>query len=323
MECAAAKAFKTKFWPETTTTTTAFKPIEDFWVGAASNGVDEFLVDEFLDFSKDEQHESQEHKQEQQEQEEENRDCESVSSQEHKQNPTHDFSQKTHLGSEFNVPTDEMADLEWLSHFVDDSFSEFDPTAAPPQFLGSNRAEPVTEPEKPGSFHPVQVPARPRTKRSRAGSRVWPNATAVTATSTVTTTTTTPTSSSASSSSTSCLIFAAPSLEIPDGLGSTAAAAKRQRRNLGAEALSARRCSHCGSQKTPQWRAGPRGAKTLCNACGVRFKSGRLLPEYRPACSPTFSSEIHSNSHRKVLEMRRKKEVAVVETGVAPPVQSF
>jgi len=69
-----------------------------------------------------------------------------------------------------------------------------------------------------------------------------------------------------------------------------------------------RRCSHCLVQKTPQWRAGPLGPKTLCNACGVRFKSGRLVPEYRPAISPTFLSEVHSNSHRKILEMRRQKE---------------
>ncbi|CAL1384412.1 unnamed protein product [Linum trigynum] len=68
-----------------------------------------------------------------------------------------------------------------------------------------------------------------------------------------------------------------------------------------------RKCEHCGSEKTPQWRAGPSGAKTLCNACGVRFKSGRLVPEYRPANSPTFSMELHSNSHRKVLEIRKKK----------------
>ncbi|XP_062184696.1 GATA transcription factor 6-like isoform X2 [Phragmites australis] len=83
-----------------------------------------------------------------------------------------------------------------------------------------------------------------------------------------------------------------------------------------------RRCSHCGVQKTPQWRAGPEGAKTLCNACGVRYKSGRLLPEYRPACSPTFVSSIHSNSHRKVLEMRRKKEDGILATA-APAVASF
>lgn len=71
-----------------------------------------------------------------------------------------------------------------------------------------------------------------------------------------------------------------------------------------------RRCLHCQSDKTPQWRAGPMGPKTLCNACGVRYKSGRLLPEYRPASSPTFSSTLHSNSHRRVVEMRRQKQVS-------------
>ncbi|KAG5232809.1 GATA transcription factor [Salix suchowensis] len=65
-----------------------------------------------------------------------------------------------------------------------------------------------------------------------------------------------------------------------------------------------RRCAHCLAQRTPQWRAGPLGPKTLCNACGVRYKSGRLLPEYRPAKSPTFVSFLHSNSHKKVMEMR-------------------
>ncbi|KAG8082825.1 hypothetical protein GUJ93_ZPchr0014g46960 [Zizania palustris] len=86
-----------------------------------------------------------------------------------------------------------------------------------------------------------------------------------------------------------------------------------------------RRCSHCGVQKTPQWRAGPEGAKTLCNACGVRYKSGRLLPEYRPACSPTFVSNVHSNSHRKVLEMRRKKDAGsgLLTAATAPAVASF
>ncbi|OVA18067.1 zinc finger protein [Macleaya cordata] len=66
----------------------------------------------------------------------------------------------------------------------------------------------------------------------------------------------------------------------------------------------ARKCLHCEITKTPQWRAGPMGPKTLCNACGVRYKSGRLYPEYRPAASPTFVAALHSNSHKKVLEMR-------------------
>ncbi|KAL3738908.1 hypothetical protein ACJRO7_020310 [Eucalyptus globulus] len=76
---------------------------------------------------------------------------------------------------------------------------------------------------------------------------------------------------------------------------------------------SGRRCSHCASERTPQWRAGPLGPKTLCNACGVRYKSGRLVPEYRPAASPTFVLTQHSNSHRKVMELRRQKEAREVQ----------
>ncbi|KAJ0040387.1 hypothetical protein Pint_27396 [Pistacia integerrima] len=67
---------------------------------------------------------------------------------------------------------------------------------------------------------------------------------------------------------------------------------------------SRRRCSHCETTETPQWRIGPLGPKTLCNACGVRYKSGRLLPEYRPAASPTFDGEKYSNFHRKILKKK-------------------
>ncbi|CAN7053935.1 unnamed protein product [Brassica oleracea var. botrytis] len=68
-----------------------------------------------------------------------------------------------------------------------------------------------------------------------------------------------------------------------------------------------RKCNHCETTETPQWREGPNGPKTLCNACGVRFRSGRLVPEYRPASSPTFVPSVHSNSHRKIMEMRRNE----------------
>ncbi|GLJ22341.1 hypothetical protein SUGI_0420580 [Cryptomeria japonica] len=34
----------------------------------------------------------------------------------------------------------------------------------------------------------------------------------------------------------------------------------------------ARRCSACHTTTTPLWRNGPKGAKSLCNACGIRYK---------------------------------------------------
>ncbi|KAL5565705.1 hypothetical protein UlMin_028869 [Ulmus minor] len=67
-----------------------------------------------------------------------------------------------------------------------------------------------------------------------------------------------------------------------------------------------KKCTHCEVTHTPQWREGPKGPKTLCNACGVRWRVGRLYPEYRPANSPTYIPSVHSNSHKKVIEMRNK-----------------
>ncbi|XP_042414966.1 GATA transcription factor 9-like [Zingiber officinale] len=84
---------------------------------------------------------------------------------------------------------------------------------------------------------------------------------------------------------------------------------KKESAGVVTTANNGRRCLHCQTNKTPQWRTGPMGPKTLCNACGVRFKSGRLVPEYRPAASPNFVVSQHSNSHRKVLELRSQKEL--------------
>lgn len=40
--------------------------------------------------------------------------------------------------------------------------------------------------------------------------------------------------------------------------------------------LAKRRCVDCGEINTPQWRRGPNGPKTLCNACGIRVMRQRL-----------------------------------------------
>ncbi|KAK9072856.1 hypothetical protein SSX86_009291 [Deinandra increscens subsp. villosa] len=42
---------------------------------------------------------------------------------------------------------------------------------------------------------------------------------------------------------------------------------------------SIKTCADCGTTKTPLWRGGPAGPKSLCNACGIRSrkKRGALL----------------------------------------------
>ncbi|XP_012857567.1 PREDICTED: GATA transcription factor 5-like [Erythranthe guttata] len=67
-------------------------------------------------------------------------------------------------------------------------------------------------------------------------------------------------------------------------------------------------CSHCGVRNTPQWREGPQGPKSLCNACGIKFKKGRLVEAYRPAASPSFDVNKHSNFHRTIMHMKSPDE---------------
>ncbi|XP_052139920.1 GATA transcription factor 20-like [Oryza glaberrima] len=52
---------------------------------------------------------------------------------------------------------------------------------------------------------------------------------------------------------------AAPRTEPSGGAGAAAASAPR-------------RCANCDTTSTPLWRNGPRGPKSLCNACGIRYK---------------------------------------------------
>ncbi|KAG5006198.1 hypothetical protein JHK85_024740 [Glycine max] len=39
--------------------------------------------------------------------------------------------------------------------------------------------------------------------------------------------------------------------------------------------ITVRVCSDCHTTKTPLWRSGPKGPKTLCNACGIRQRKAR------------------------------------------------
>lgn len=206
-----------------------------------------------------------------------------------------------------NLQYDDLAELEWLSTFVEDSFSSEDMQKLELISGVKAKSDEPSQSRQPSATHArnaaeifkpdiVSVPAKARSKRSRVLPSNWNN---------------------------SLLLF--PSLPEPDIAAAVAAVVpphpvkknppkvatvkKKDFPELGVSAGEGRKCMHCATDKTPQWRTGPMGPKTLCNACGVRYKSGRLVPEYRPAASPTFVLTKHSNSHRKVMELRRQKEV--------------
>lgn len=215
------------------------------------------------------------------------------------------------------MQSEEAAELEWLSRFVDDSFADVPPSSiytpiSNQQHQPNQHQHHYQHQQQQQQQHlliePCSAPGRARSKRSKANS--WSMASQ--------------SSSPSTSSSSSDLPSHAGKKDTNNynnnnngsinSKGKSCAAGGEASGGGGGGGGGVRRCTHCASEKTPQWRTGPLGPKTLCNACGVRYKSGRLVPEYRPAASPTFVLTQHSNSHRKVLELRRQKELAAARS---------
>ncbi|CAL4947476.1 unnamed protein product [Urochloa decumbens] len=230
---------------------------------------------------------------------------------------------------QFCEPYDQLAELEWLSNYMgegDDAFATEDLQKL--KLISGGYSPAVNVPPapvapataaQPGMFLPeAPVPAKARSKRSRAAPGNWSSRLLVLPPTPASPPSPASMAISPAESGVSAQAFPPkkpskpskkkdappPAPQLPSGVSGAQLAG-------GGSAASAegRRCLHCETDKTPQWRTGPMGPKTLCNACGVRYKSGRLVPEYRPAASPTFVMSKHSNSHRKVMELRRQKEV--------------
>ncbi|CAM0956917.1 unnamed protein product [Alopecurus aequalis] len=74
-----------------------------------------------------------------------------------------------------------------------------------------------------------------------------------------------------------------------------------------------RQCSHCGTTKTPHWRAGPDGLRTLCNACDKRHRGEPPVPKYRRLISATFrpAPELHTSMPRRIVQMCRSSATLV------------
>ncbi|XWS40095.1 hypothetical protein CRYUN_Cryun18bG0110700 [Craigia yunnanensis] len=309
--CMEARALKSSVRGELTMQKTQHVVFDDFLYINGGVQTEDFSIDCFLDFTNGEFEEGSV--------EEEEKDFVSIYSQERvtdddNNSNSSSLSFDSVLTNGLSVPDDEIAGLEWVSHFVDDSLPELPLSCSVFKQQSVNHAktrleaEPEPEPVfvKTPSFS-SPVPSKTRSKRAKPTGRTWSVGSMPLSESSSLTASSSSTSSGFSMTSTNFQ-----NTELANDF--TEPPTKKQKKKLAVQAsgLSSgnpfqRRCSHCQVQKTPQWRTGLLGAKTLCNACGVRYKSGRLFPEYRPACSPTFSGDMHSNSHRKVLEMRKKK----------------
>ncbi|KAF8393531.1 hypothetical protein HHK36_021775 [Tetracentron sinense] len=66
-------------------------------------------------------------------------------------------------------------------------------------------------------------------------------------------------------------------------------------------------CSDCNTTKTPLWRGGPQGPKSLCNACGIRQrKARRAMAATAAAANSTIHATTPSSMRIKVHNKEKK-----------------
>ncbi|ESQ49360.1 hypothetical protein EUTSA_v10021708mg [Eutrema salsugineum] len=71
-------------------------------------------------------------------------------------------------------------------------------------------------------------------------------------------------------------------------------------------------CAICGTSKTPLWRGGPAGPKSLCNACGIRNRKKRRIvignrsEDKKKKKNPTRNSKLGDSLKQRLMELGRE-----------------
>ncbi|XP_074585803.1 GATA transcription factor 9-like [Curcuma longa] len=96
--------------------------------------------------------------------------------------------------------------------------------------------------------------------------------------------------------------------------------------------ISIRACSNCNTTKTPLWRSGPHGPKSLCNACGIRQRKVRrameaaaaaaavcrVRKEEKPCKSMDHSTVPFKKRYKFTSSSEQKKQLFVGEAVLMP-----
>uniref|UniRef100_A0A0E0JI39 GATA-type domain-containing protein n=1 Tax=Oryza punctata TaxID=4537 RepID=A0A0E0JI39_ORYPU len=97
----------------------------------------------------------------------------------------------------------------------------------------------------------------------------------------------------------------------------------REVMGIGVAEEGRRSCVECRATTTPMWRSGPTGPRSLCNACGIRYRKkrrqdlgldlnqpqkqehGEVIPEVKDSNSNSNSGSGNSSSNLQVVQKRR------------------
>ncbi|KAI3775579.1 hypothetical protein L1987_50158 [Smallanthus sonchifolius] len=97
-------------------------------------------------------------------------------------------------------------------------------------------------------------------------------------------------------------------------------------------------CSDCNTTKTPLWRSGPRGPKSLCNACGIRQRKARRAMAaaensnsnvfidqsiMRPLKVTKTQHKDHKKPYKGQVTKQKKRQYSKQITTITPPSPSY
>ncbi|KAJ7194150.1 hypothetical protein GGX14DRAFT_586965, partial [Mycena pura] len=80
------------------------------------------------------------------------------------------------------------------------------------------------------------------------------------------------------------------------------AAKSEYRKRSRATPPAARKCHSCQTRETPEWRRGPDGVRTLCNACGLQYV--KLLRKRKKEANGGTAVKIDSETLRASASAR-------------------
>lgn len=85
--------------------------------------------------------------------------------------------------------------------------------------------------------------------------------------------------------------------------------------------ITIRVCSDCNTTKTPLWRSGPQGPKSLCNACGIRQRKARRAMAAAAVVANGTQLDTDTSSARGTIKVINKenKHITKYKKQYKPP----
>ncbi|KAF3566784.1 hypothetical protein DY000_02017489 [Brassica cretica] len=84
-------------------------------------------------------------------------------------------------------------------------------------------------------------------------------------------------------------------------------------------------CSDCNTTKTPLWRSGPRGPKSLCNACGIRQRKARkaaMAAAVAAGDQEVVAAQLQQILAKKKLQSKKKRSNGGDKFNLSPPIMA-